>query len=98
MVDTPVTIRGIWKRNGTELTDGDRISITNPLMNSPPYEFTLRFTPLNVTDVGTYECNVAVIPQDATYISIAIISNSRTITVAGMMTYLYKCTVLTKQE
>ena len=54
-------------------------------MSSPPYEFTLRFNPLNITDAGTYECNVIVAPQDTTYISTATTSNTRPITVAGMM-------------
>ena len=90
VVDTPVTVQGTWNRNGTELMNGDRISITNPLMSSPPYEVILRFNPLNVTDAGTYECDVAVTPQDTTFISTATIYNSRTIVVAGIMTNIQK--------
>ena len=87
MVDTPVTVRGIWNRNGTELVDGDedgRITIINPPMRSPPYDITLRFNPLNVTDAGTYECDLTVIPQNTAFISTATTSNSQTITVSGM--------------
>ena len=89
-MDTPVTVQGIWNRNGTELMDGDengRITIINPPMSSPPYEITLRFNPLIVTDV-TYECDVTVTPQDTTFISIATTSNSRTISVSGIMMYI----------
>ena len=88
VVDTPVTVQGIWNRNGTELIDRDengRIAINNPPMSSPPYQITLRFNPLNVTDAGTYECGVTVTPQDTTFIATATTSNSRTISVAGML-------------
>ena len=91
VVDTPVTVRGIWNRNGTELMDGDengRITIINPPMSSPPYEITLRFNPLNVTDAGTYECDVTITPQDTTFVSTATTSNLRTISVSGMMMYI----------
>ena len=87
VVDTPVTVQGIWNRNGAELTDGDengRITIVNPPMSSPPYDITLRFNPLNVTDAGTYECDMTVTPQDTTFISTATTSNSRAITISGM--------------
>jgi hypothetical protein len=70
--------------------DGDengRIAIVNPSMSSPPYDITLRFNPLSVTDVGTYECDVTVTPRDTTFISIATTSNSRAITVSGMYKY-----------
>ena len=62
-------------------------------MISPPYEITLRFTPLNVSDAGTYQCDVTVTPQDTAFISPATTSNSQTISVSGMMThfvYMYK--------
>ena len=86
VVDTPVTVQGIWNRNGTELMarqDNGRI-IVNPPMSSPPYDITLRFNPLNVTDAATYECDVTVTPQDTTFISTATTSNSRTVNVSGM--------------
>ena len=89
VVDTPVTVRGIWNRDGTDLTDGDengRITIVNLSMSSPPYDITLRFNPLNVTDAGTYECDMTVTPQDTVFISTATTSNSRTVYVSG--TYL----------
>ena len=72
--------------------DGDengRITIINRPMSSPPYEITLRFNPLIVTDAGTYECDVTVTPQDATFISTATTSNSRTISVPGMTVSTY---------
>ena len=92
MVDTPVTVRGIWNRDGTELMDGDengRIIIINHPMSSPPYDITLRFNPLSVTDAGTYECDVTVTPpQDTTFISTATTSNTRSISVSGMYSIL----------
>ena len=39
-----------------------------PSRTSPPYDITLRFNPLNVTDAGTYECHVTVTPQDTAFI------------------------------
>ena len=92
VVDTPVTVQGIWNRNGAELTDGDengRITIVNPPMSSPPYDITLRFNPLSVTDAGTYECDVTVTPQDTTFISTATTSNLRNISVTGMVSCMY---------
>ena len=92
MVDTPVTVRGIWNRDGTDLTDGDengRITIVNLPMSSPPYDITLRFNPLNVTDAETYECDVTVTPQDTTFISTATTSNSRAVNVSGMYDLIY---------
>ena len=87
VVDTPVTVQGMWNRNGTELIPGDengRITIVNPPMRSSPYDITLRFNPLNVTDAATYECDVTITPQDTSFISTATTSNSRSISVSGM--------------
>ena len=86
VVDTPVTVQGIWNRNGAQLMDGDengRITIVNPPMRSSPYDITLRFNPLNVTDGGTYECDATVTPEDTTFTTTATTSNSRTFNVSG---------------
>ena len=91
MVDSLVTVRGIWNRNGIELMNNGRITVS-PSRSSPPYAITLRFNPLNVTDAGTYECDVTVTPQDATFISTATTSNSRSISVSGM--YDTNCLIL----
>ena len=88
VVDTPVTVRGIWNRNGTQLMNRDengRIIVVNPPVSSPPYNITLRFNPLNVTDAATYKCDMTVAPQNTTFISPATRSNSHTISVSGMM-------------
>ena len=86
-VDTPVIVQGIWNRNGTELvngTDGGRITVSNPQMEQPPYQTTVRFSPLNnITDPGTYECTATVTPQNDTFITGITSLISRTITVAG---------------
>ena len=93
VVDTLVTVQGIWNRNGTELRNDGRITVI-PSRSSPPYAITLRFNPLNVTDAGTYECHVTVTPQDSTFISTATISNSRSISVSVMYNTIvsYLCT------
>ena len=94
VVDTPVTIRGTWNRNGTQPINGaedGRITIINPPMSTPPYDITIRFNPLKVGDNGTYECDVTVTPQDSTFIHSATTSNSRTISVFGMMMILSLC-------
>ena len=83
-VDSPVAVQGTWNRNGTELMDGDEIIIINPLMSTPPYQTTLRFNLLIISDAGTYQCGVTVTPQDTTFIDPATASISRTIAVAGM--------------
>ena len=85
-VDTQVTVQGSWRRNGTEVADGDdeRIIIFNPPMDAPPYQTTVRFNDINVSDAGLYECTVSVIPQNPTFITGTTSSNSRSITVAGM--------------
>ena len=65
-VDTPVTIQGMWFRNGTELMSGDengRITISNVIVESSPYEITLRFNPIRTSDAGTYKCDMTVIPH-----------------------------------
>jgi hypothetical protein len=49
---------------------------------------------LNVTDAGTYECDVTVTPQDTTFISTGTTSNSRTISVSGMMDILSVVTII----
>ena len=86
-MDTPVTVQGMWNRNGTELvngTDSGRITVSNPPMERPPYRTTVRFSPLNnITDPGTYECTATVTPQNDTFITGTTSSISQTITVAG---------------
>ena len=64
--------------------ENGRIAVVNPSISSPPYNITLKFNPLNITDAGTYECDVTVTPQDTLFISTATTSNSRTIKVSGM--------------
>ena len=86
VVDTSVTVQGTWNRNGTDLLnqlDEGRITISNPLLTMPPYQTTVSFSPLNVSDAGTYECNATVTPQDTTFVTGTTSSISRTISVAG---------------
>ena len=64
--------------------ENGRIAVVNPSVSSPLYNITLKFNPLNITDAGTYNCDMIVTPQDAIFISTAITSNSRTIRVSGM--------------
>ena len=67
--------------------DGDeegKIIISNRAMIMSPYWTTLRFNPLNISDAGTYECAVTIIPQNTTFITLATASISRTIAIAGI--------------
>ena len=85
-VDTSVTVQGSWNRNGSEQVDQlneGRITISNPPLTIPPYQTTVTFSPLFVSDAGTYECNATVTPQDTTFVTGTTSSISRTITVAG---------------
>ena len=63
--------------------ENERITVVDPSISSPPYNIALKFNPLNVTDAGTYECDVTVTPQDTIFISTANTSNSRTVRVSG---------------
>ena len=86
-VDTPVTVQGSWRRNGTELADGDdneRIIVSSPPMDAPPYQTTVRFNLLSVSDAGMYECTATVTPQNTLFITGTNSSNSLSITVAGL--------------
>ena len=100
VVDTLVTVQGIWNRNGIELMNDGRITVSPSRRSSPPYAITLRFNPLNVTDAGTYECHVTVTPQDSTFISTATISNSRSISISGMYNTIvsYTCMIFPLQS
>ena len=85
-VDTSVTVQGTWNRNETELVDHlnvGRITVSNPPLTMPPYQTTVTFSPLLVSDTGTYKCNATVTPQDTTFVTGTTSSISRTITVAG---------------
>ena len=85
-VDTPVTVQGTWSRNGTELLNGDedgRITLSNILVEIPPYQTTLRLNPVNITDAGMYECTATVIPQNTTFTAGSTVSISRNISIFG---------------
>ena len=85
-VDTSVTVQGTWNRNESELVDHlnlGRITVSNPPLTMPPYQTTVTFIPLLVSDAGTYECNTTVTPQDTTFVTGMTSSISQTITVAG---------------
>ena len=94
-MDTPVTVQGMWNRNGTELvdgTDGGRITVSTPPMELPPYQTTIRLSPLNnISDPGMYECTAIVTPQNNAFITGSTSSISRTITVAGIMLIAVDC-------
>ena len=82
-VDTSVTVQGTWNRNESELVNEERITISNPPLMMRLYWITVSFSPLNVRDAGTYECNATVTPQDTTFVTGTTSSISRTIDVAG---------------
>ena len=87
-VDTSVTAQGTWTRNGSEMIsveEDGRITISNNVVETPPYQITLRLNPINISDAGTYKCAVTVTPQNATFIVGSMASISRTISVFGRM-------------
>ena len=88
-VNTPVTVQGMWNRNGTALVDGTddgRITVVNPAMTTPPYQTTVRFNLLNNdTDTGLYECMATVNPANDTYITGNTATTSRNINIAGII-------------
>ena len=86
-MDTLVTVQGTWNRNGTELVNGfdnGRITVSYAPLAMAPYQATVTFSPLNISDAGTYECSATVTPQDTTFVTGTTSSNSQTISVAGI--------------
>ena len=85
-VDTLVTVQGTWNRNETELVNGiddGRITVSYAPLAIPPYQTTLTFSPLNISDAGAYECSTTVTPKDTAFVIGITSSTSRNITVAG---------------
>ena len=85
-VDTSVTVQGTWNRNGTELVNGindGRITVSYTPLAMPPYQTTLTFSPLNISDAGAYECSVTVSPKNMAFVTGITSSNTLNITVAG---------------
>ena len=80
-VDTSVIVQGTWNRNGTELSgiDDGRITVSYTPLAMSPYQTTVTFSPLNISDAGTYECSTTVTPQDTTLVTGTTSTNSRTI-------------------
>ena len=85
-MDTAVTVQGTWNRNGTELVnqqDNGRITISNIPLAMPPYQTTVSFNPLDISDVGRYVCTAMIYPQDTTFITGISSSISRSVTVTS---------------
>ena len=65
-------------------TDEDgRLTISNTVVETPPYQITLRLNPINISDAGMYKCAMTVTPQNAAFIVGSVASISRTISVFG---------------
>lgn len=91
-MDTSVTVQGTWTRNGSELMSADedgRLTLSNTIVETPPYQITLRLNPINISDAGMYKCAMTVTPQNAAFIVSSVVSISCTISVFGR-----KCTIL----
>ena len=82
-VDTTVTVRGIWNRNGTRLVTDERITISNSPLTVPPYPTNVSFNPLDSSDIGTYVCTATINPRNTTFITGISSSISQNITVSG---------------
>ena len=84
-INTPVTVLGMWYRNGTILTnDGNRITVMRSPMSTPPYTTSVRLNPVRISDTGTYTCAVTVTPQNRTYVTGMTYNQSQSITIGGM--------------
>ena len=85
-ISTPVTVLGMWYRNGIVLTnDGNQITVMNSPMSTPPYTTSVRLNPVRISDTGTYTCEVTVTPEIRTYITGTIYALSRNITIGGII-------------
>ena len=87
-VDSPVTLRGSWERNGTQLlSSNDRVTVTNTFSVSPPnYTITIRLVPIKFSDSGTYSCSANITAQSSEYVigPEMPISSQRTVSVQGL--------------
>ena len=76
-VDSNVMVNTSWTRPNAMFASNSRISITNVSESVPPYETTVLFSPLNITDSGNYTCQADVRPNPS---SPFIMMNSDTAT------------------
>ena len=94
-VDSPVTVRGSWERNGTQLqSSGDRITVTNTFSAAPPnYDITIRLEPIRYSDSGMYSCSANVTAQSSEYVGGVEmpLSSQQTVTVKGLCLDLSSC-------
>ena len=87
-LDTNIGIMVTWQRNGVDLNDTDRITISQqqqPAMMGD-YDTLLRFDTLSSTsDSGNYVCSATLYPTESRdYISNSTGTTSYTVTVIGM--------------
>ena len=61
-VDSPVLVQSTWLRNGIEIDGDSRITTINTTTEIPQssYQTALRLNPMDINDVGTYNCTVTV--------------------------------------
>ena len=66
-VDTDVMVNTSWTGPNAMFASNSRISITDLSESVTPYETRLFFSPLNVTDNGTYTCQADVRPNSSSF-------------------------------
>ena len=100
-MDTPVTVQGSWKRNGTSLensSDG-RITVINTGLAESPYQTQVRFNSTDFEDAGTYNCSARIIPQNSNLVLEANVFITQVITVLSescMYIIIHSCFVTLK--
>ena len=66
-VDSPVSVRGRWLHNRTQLqnsSSGNGLMFTNNFTSTPPYTINISFDPVTLADSGVYSCEANVVPQN----------------------------------
>ena len=93
-VDTDVTVRGGWERNGTQLQNSDdaRITVNNNFMriaSTNNFQITATIRSIGFSDAGMYRCFADITQQESNVIVPRSLSeNQRFISVQGMLLLL----------
>ena len=84
-VDTDVNVTVDWTLDSTPITSSDRVVVSPVSSVRPPFNSTLRLSPLILTDAGQYSCQ-ATATSSSPYITDSDQGNNtdETLTVTGM--------------
>ena len=87
VVDSPVTVTTVWRKNGIMLTSSERRSVSDAILSSSSsYVSQVIFQPFELrNDDGAYYCEVAVDgAEDEFIIGTGLHSNNVSLIAAGM--------------